>query len=87
MGFIEVLMNLRKIARNFKLCVAQIKESSPDAIIFVDYPGFNLRMAKRAKKMGYHVIYYISPTVWAWKESRVKTIKKYVDKLFVILPF
>lgn len=87
MGFIEVLMNLRTISRNFKLCVEHIKESDPDTIILVDYPGFNLRMAKRAKKMGYHVIYYISPTVWAWKESRVETIKKYVDKLFVILPF
>jgi lipid-A-disaccharide synthase len=87
MGFIEVLMNLRTIARNFKLCVQHIKESNPDTIILIDYPGFNLRMAKRAKKMGYHVIYYISPTVWAWKESRVKTIKQYIDTLYVILPF
>lgn len=87
MGFIEVLMNLCTIARNFKLCTQHIKESKPDTIILVDYPGFNLRMAKRAKKLGYHVIYYISPTVWAWRESRVEKIKKYVDKLFVILPF
>lgn len=87
MGFIEVALNIRKIFRNFKLCRQHIKDFNPDTIILVDYPGFNLRIARRAKEMGYRVIYYISPTVWAWKESRVEIIKKYVDKLFVILPF
>ncbi len=87
MGFIEVAKNIRKILGNFKLCHQHIKEFNPDTLILVDYPGFNLRIARKAKKMGYKVVYYISPTVWAWKESRVETIKKYVDKMFVILPF
>ena len=87
MGFLEVIKNIRTIAKNFKLCMAHIEEFKPDTIVLVDYPGFNLRIAKKAKRLGYKVIYYISPTVWAWKESRVKTIKQFVDKMFVILPF
>lgn len=87
MGFIEVLRNLRTIQKNFKDCKLQILDYKPDAIIFIDYPGFNLRMAEWAKKHNFKTIYFISPNVWAWKESRVKKIKKYVDKMYVILPF
>ncbi len=87
MGFWEVLKNIRTIIKNIRLCKSQIQAEYPDAVIFIDYPGFNLRMAKFAHKQGYKTLYYISPTVWAWKESRIKTIKKYVDRLFVILPF
>ena len=87
MGFWEVLKNIRTIFKNIRLCKTQIQEEEPDAVIFIDYPGFNLRMTKFAHKQGYKTLYYISPTVWAWKESRIKTIKKYVDRLFVILPF
>jgi len=87
MGFLEVIKNIRTIFKNIKLCKQQIVEENPDAVIFIDYPGFNLRMTKFAKKQGFTTLYYISPTVWAWKENRIKTIKEYVDKLFVILPF
>lgn len=87
MGFIDVAKNLHKIKRNFKIVKADIEQVKPDVVILVDYPGFNLRMAKWAKEKAYKVFYYISPTVWAWKENRVESIKKYVDKLFVILPF
>jgi lipid-A-disaccharide synthase len=87
MGFSEVLKNIGTIIKNFKLCKAQILHFEPDAIIFIDYPGFNLRMAKWAKKAGFKTIYYISPQIWAWKENRVKQIRKYVDKMIVILPF
>jgi lipid-A-disaccharide synthase len=87
MGFIEVLLNLKKIAANLKFCKRDIQEFKPDVAILVDYPGFNLRMAKFIKASGIKVFYYISPQLWAWKSSRVKTIKKNVDKMFVILPF
>lgn len=87
MGFVEVLMNLKTILRNFTLCKSQILQFKPDVLILVDYPGFNLRMAKWAKKQGYKVMYYISPTIWAWKENRVETVKKYVDRMVCILPF
>ncbi len=87
MGFVEVVKNITKIKHNFKIVKQDILNYKPDVIILVDYPGFNLRMAKWAKKRGLKVFYYISPSVWAWKEKRVETIKKYVDKLFVILPF
>jgi len=87
MGFVEVIANLRTISKNFKLCKAQIAEFKPDAVVLIDYPGFNLRMAKFIKARGIKVFYYISPQVWAWKESRVKKIKKFVDRMFVILPF
>jgi lipid-A-disaccharide synthase len=87
MGFIEVVKNIKTIQRNFKDCKKQIKDYNPDVVIFVDYPGFNLRMAGWAKKHNFKTIYFISPNVWAWKESRVKKIKKYVDKMYVILPF
>lgn len=87
MGFTEVLMNLRTIFRNLAFCKQDIEEYKPDAIILIDYPGFNLRIAKWAKQQGLKVIYYISPQVWAWKEGRVKMMKKCIDKMMVILPF
>lgn len=87
MGFIEVLNNLGTILRNIKFCKEDITQYRPDALILIDYPGFNLRIAKWAKQQGYKIIYYISPQVWAWKENRVKLIKQCVDKMLVILPF
>jgi len=87
MGFTEVLMNLRRILKNLKFCKEDVQRYKPDALILIDYPGFNLRMAKWAKQHSLKVIYYISPQVWAWKSSRVKTMKACIDKMFVILPF
>lgn len=87
MGFLEVLLNLRTILRNLSFCKRDILEYRPDAVILVDYPGFNLRMAKFVNKLNIPVIYYISPQLWAWKQSRVKTIRSSVDKMIVILPF
>ena len=87
MGFIEVLKNLRTIFKNLADCKADITQYQPDALVLIDYPGFNLRIAAWAKRNGLRVIYYISPQVWAWKESRVRGIKKNVDKMLVILPF
>jgi lipid-A-disaccharide synthase len=87
MGFAEVLMNLRTIFRNLKFCKEDILQHQPDALILIDYPGFNLRIAKWAKQQGLKIIYYISPQVWAWKEGRVKTMKQCIDKMLVILPF
>lgn len=87
MGFVEVLMNLRTIFRNLDFCKKDITAFQPDVLVLIDYPGFNLRIAKWAKKQGYKVVYYISPQVWAWKENRVKTIRRCVDKMLVILPF
>ncbi|TND08068.1 MAG: lipid-A-disaccharide synthase [Bacteroidetes bacterium] len=87
MGFAEVLMNLRTILRNIDFCREDIRRWKPDAVILIDYPGFNLRIAGFAKSLGIKVFYYISPQVWAWKESRVQKIKQVVDHLFVILPF
>jgi lipid-A-disaccharide synthase len=87
MGFVEVVMNLRTIMANLKFCKKDIAAFAPDAVILIDYPGFNLRIAKWAKESGLKVIYYISPQVWAWKESRVKGIRQWVDKMLVILPF
>ncbi|MBL4745019.1 MAG: lipid-A-disaccharide synthase [Flavobacteriaceae bacterium] len=87
MGFAEVLMNLRTIARNLKFCKTDILEFNPDVIIFIDYPGFNMRIAEFVKKQGYKTQYYISPQIWAWKEGRIKNIKRDVDEMYVILPF
>ncbi len=92
MGFTEVLMNLRTIFRNLKFCKEDILAFKPDALILIDYPGFNLRITKWAKQQelltssGVKVIYYISPQVWAWKENRVKQMKQTIDKMLVILP-
>ncbi len=87
MGFVEVLMNLRTILGNMKFCKNDILQYKPDALILIDYPGFNLRIAEWAHEQGIRVIYYISPQVWAWKQNRVHTIKKVVDEMYVILPF
>ncbi len=87
MGFIEVVKNLPTILRNLKFCKADILAFQPDALVLIDYPGFNLRIAKWAKQQGIKVIYYISPQIWAWHTSRVHNIKKIVDKMLVVLPF
>lgn len=87
MGFLEVAMNLRTILNNIRFCKEDIKNHRPDVLVLVDYPGFNLRIAKFAKEQGIKVVYYISPQLWAWKEGRVEIIKKYVDEMMVILPF
>lgn len=87
MGFVEVLMHLRIILNNFKFCKKDILKFAPDAIILIDYPGFNIKVAKFAHKHNIKVYYYISPQVWAWKKQRVYTLKKVVDKMLVILPF
>ncbi len=87
MGFYEVLKNIITIVRNINFCKNDIKEFNPDKIIYIDYPGFNLKICKWAKNNGYKNYYYISPQIWAWKENRIKTIKNNIDKLFVIFPF
>jgi lipid-A-disaccharide synthase len=87
MGFIEVVTHLSKIVQNFKICKNDITTFQPDAIVLIDYPGFNLRIARWAKKQGIKVYYYISPKVWAWKENRVHKIIRDVDTLFTIFPF
>ena len=87
MGFIEVLFNLKTILGNLKICKNDIAEFKPDVIIFIDYPGFNMRIAKWAKEKNIPTHYYISPQIWAWKENRITDIKKDVDKMYVILPF
>ncbi len=87
MGFWEVVKNLPTIWRNFQFCQRDIETFRPDAVVLIDYPGFNLRIARWAKKRGFRVIYYISPQLWAWHVSRVQTICRYVDKMLVILPF
>src|SRR5689334_18907899 len=87
MGFVEVARNLNKIFANLKFCKEDILQYKPDALILIDYPGFNLRIAKWAKQQNLKVIFYISPQVWAWKENRVKMMKECIDKMLVILPF
>lgn len=87
MGFVAVALNLRTLFKRFKKCEDDIIEYNPDLVLLVDYAGFNLRIAKFAKRHGYKTFFYIAPKVWAWKESRVKKIRKYVDELFVIFPF
>jgi lipid-A-disaccharide synthase len=87
MGFVEVVSNLRTILHNIKFCKQDILKYQPDALILVDYPGFNLRISKWAHEQGIKVFYYISPQLWAWHSSRVKGIKASVDHMFVILPF
>jgi lipid-A-disaccharide synthase len=87
MGFAEVVMNLKTILNNIKFCKSDIEKFQPDVIIFIDYPGFNMRIAKWAKQKGIKTHYYIAPQIWAWKENRIKAVKRDFDKLFVILPF
>ncbi len=87
MGFVEVAKNLRTILKNIELCKRDILNDGPDVLILVDYPGFNLRIADWAKQNNIRVLYYISPTIWAWKENRVEIVKRACEKMFVILPF
>ena len=87
MGFWEVLININTILKNIRLCKRDINAYHPDKIIYIDYPGFNLVIAKWAKINGYQNHFYISPQIWAWKESRIKKIKRDIDYLYVILPF
>lgn len=87
MGFAEVVKRLRPLRRLFNETVARLRESRPDALVLIDYPGFNLRLAEEAKKLGIPIVYYISPQVWAWKRRRIHTIARLVDKMLVILPF
>ncbi|WP_209402227.1 lipid-A-disaccharide synthase [Pseudozobellia sp. WGM2] len=87
MGFLEVLLNLGKISNAIKFCKTDIEEFKPDVIIFIDYSGFNLRIAKWAKQKGYKTNYYISPQIWASREGRIKDIKRDIDAMYIILPF
>ncbi len=87
MGFAEVLMNIATIFKNINFCKKDILSFNPAVLILIDYPGFNMRIAKFAKKEGIKVHYYISPQIWAWKENRIKYIKRDVDEMMVILPF
>ncbi|HPE85869.1 MAG TPA: lipid-A-disaccharide synthase [Bacteroidales bacterium] len=87
MGFLEVVSNLKTIARYLKQCRGDLLQFRPDVLILIDYPGFNLRMAAFAKKNNITVFYYVSPQVWAWKKNRIRKIKRMVDCMFVILPF
>lgn len=87
MGIVPVIMNIRTIQKNFRFCEQDMLAFNPDVLILVDYPGFNLRMAKFAKAKGIRTFYYISPKIWAWKEKRVYKVKAFVDEMFTILPF
>jgi lipid-A-disaccharide synthase len=87
MGFVRVLMNLRKIGRNMEQCKADIVDFKPDVVVLIDFAGFNLRIAEFAKSLGLKTVFYISPKIWAWKQNRIKKIKKYIDKMLTILPF
>ncbi|RKZ80569.1 MAG: lipid-A-disaccharide synthase [Gammaproteobacteria bacterium] len=87
MGLVEVLKRYRQIKKIFNQMVKLLKTDRPDLLVLVDYPGFNLKLAKEAKKLGIPVLYYISPKVWAWRAGRVKTIKKVVDHMAVLFPF
>jgi lipid-A-disaccharide synthase len=87
MGFVDVLLNMKTINRNMKICKADLLDFQPDVLILIDYPGFNLRIAEFAKQNNIKVFYYISPKVWAWKAYRVKKIKAVVDEMFTIFPF
>ncbi len=87
MGFVEVIQNLNTILKNIAFCKKDIESYQPDMLIFIDYPGFNMRIAKWAKQKRIETHYYISPQIWAWKENRIKAIKRDVDFMYVILPF
>ncbi len=86
-GFVEVIKNFSRLKKVFDLTVQKAREEKPDLAILVDYPGFNLRLAAELKKLNIKVVYYVSPQVWAWKASRVKIIKKVVDRMMVLFPF
>jgi lipid-A-disaccharide synthase len=87
MGIVDVVLNMKSINRNMKFCKTDILQFNPDVLILIDYPGFNLRIAEFAKQNNIKVFYYISPKIWAWKEYRVKKIKRVVDRMFTIFPF
>jgi lipid-A-disaccharide synthase len=87
MGLVDVLANIRTISKNLEFCKSDIASWKPDAIILVDYAGFNLRVAEYAKNAGIKVFYYISPKVWAWRKSRIEKLRKFTDRIFVIFPF
>ena len=87
MGFVEVLAKAGRLLRNVKFCKQDIIEWNPDVVILIDYPGFNFKIAEFAHKAGYKVFYYIAPKVWASREGRIKKLRKYVDKLFIVFPF
>lgn len=87
MGFLVILKNLGRVLKHISLCKKQVGEYKPDLLILIDYPAFNLRIAKFAKRSGIRVFYYISPKFWAWREKRVKKVKKYVERMFIIFPF
>jgi lipid-A-disaccharide synthase len=87
MGAVAILLNIRTIAKNLTLCKKQVTEYNPDVLILIDFPSFNLRLARFAKKIGIKVFYYISPKIWAWRESRIEKIKRDVDRMFIIFPF
>ncbi len=87
MGFVEVLMKARKLLGNVSFCKKDILAWKPDVVILIDYPGFNFKIAEFAHKAGFKVFYYIAPKVWASRESRIKKLKAYVDKLFIVFPF
>ncbi|MDX5348866.1 MAG: lipid-A-disaccharide synthase, partial [Hymenobacteraceae bacterium] len=87
MGFLEVAKSIFKIKKFIAECQQDLLDYKPDVVILVDYAGFNLRIAKFAKEHGLKVYYYISPKIWAWNQGRVHTIKKLVDRMFVIMPF
>ena len=87
MGFVEVLMKARKLLGNVSFCKKDILAWKPDVVILIDYPGFNFKIAEFAHKAGFKVFYYIAPKVWASREGRIKKLKKYVDKLFIVFPF
>jgi len=87
MGFLEVVINIKTIFNNIKFCKKDIEKFNPDVIIFIDYPGFNMRIAKWAKQNNFRTHYYISPQIWAWKENRIKAIRRDIDRMYVILPF
>ncbi len=86
-GIVQVLKNLKTIKRQMSECQNDVAEFSPDVLILIDYPGFNMKMARWAKEQEIRTFYYIAPKVWAWREWRVKSIRRYVDKLFIIFPF
>lgn len=87
MGFSQIILNAGRFFRKFKDCCSDITAFNPDAVILIDYPGFNFRVAEFAHRKGYKVFYYIAPKVWASRESRVRKLKEYVDKLFIVFPF
>lgn len=87
MGFVEVITHLPTILRNIAFCKKDIQAYAPDVLVLIDYPGFNMRIAEWAKQQGIRVVYYISPQIWAWKESRVEKLRRDVDQMLVILPF